>query len=568
MPPASSTDPTVHAYEGWGDGACIEFANPLFKAPDYTSIVTVTETVAATEAKPKTEVEKASTALDTIKSTAGRQTSSATTAATGRATGIGGLKGFDWPRSSNRGKQARGKTTEEIYADLEALRSLASSHSNSLSPRAPSTLSTHFIPTLSTTISTTPFPDHRRPHPPEHTSHNAATLRYRPLLGRSHPRLGMGSVGGEFDLPAFPPALLVGLYICLGLGSVWVVLVWLVDFPPHTWNEDGSAKARNSRKTLEGKGKEKRKKNLEGKANGKWWKWIVPGAKGRGRGSVKKKPVDKPSKYALLNSGSSTPSSTSPSASSDSGSSASDSPSTKLIIENGKGMAATSVTPTPTLRKRNPATHAAQQQQKEEEDGYEPTSLSRPSSQLPVSVAMPPWRRNLPRLQRHHTQNPPTSASPSSTTSTTSTPQSPPNPYLPSPPLQSRSSTEYLLAHNAFFSSTSPTHSCPSSTTPSPSLSPSRSSSNLSYEDVDALEAQMELPSHRRVNSEVYLAPNNGGAFGRGGNKKRWNGVNVLDAVDGAVSRGVDKLVKWAVDDGGDEGLVLPYAGARGGEED
>jgi len=44
--------------------------------------------------------------------------------------------------------------------------------------------------------------------------------------------------------------------------------------------------------------------------------------------------------------------------------------------------------------------------------------------------------------------------------------------------------------------------------------------------------------------------------------KKRWSGVNVLEAVDGAVSWGVERMVRWT-EDGGEEGVVLPVVGGR-----
>jgi hypothetical protein len=44
--------------------------------------------------------------------------------------------------------------------------------------------------------------------------------------------------------------------------------------------------------------------------------------------------------------------------------------------------------------------------------------------------------------------------------------------------------------------------------------------------------------------------------------KKRWSGVNVLEAVDGAVSWSVDKMVRWT-GDSGDQGLLLPLVGVK-----
>jgi hypothetical protein len=44
--------------------------------------------------------------------------------------------------------------------------------------------------------------------------------------------------------------------------------------------------------------------------------------------------------------------------------------------------------------------------------------------------------------------------------------------------------------------------------------------------------------------------------------RKRWSGVDVLEAVDGAVSWGVDRMVRWTADDG-DKGLLLPFVGEK-----
>lgn len=127
----------------------------------------------------------------------------------------------------------------------------------------------------------------------------------------------------------------------------------------------------------------------------------------------------------------------------------------------------------------------------------------------------------------------------------------------------------------------------PTSPSPSPSSS-SSNSSTFSYVNLDtsaaALEAQNPAPiqdleaqtsvvpkhrRHRRVLSK--------GSFGAGGSeagapvdhteapngsppaeRKKWSGMGLLEAVDDAVTRGVDRMIKWTEQGDGDEGLLLP----------
>jgi hypothetical protein len=43
--------------------------------------------------------------------------------------------------------------------------------------------------------------------------------------------------------------------------------------------------------------------------------------------------------------------------------------------------------------------------------------------------------------------------------------------------------------------------------------------------------------------------------------KRSWSAVNVLEAVDGVVSWGVDRMVRWTTEDDGEDGLLLPIRG-------
>jgi hypothetical protein len=313
---------------------------------------------------------------------------------------------------------------------------------------APSTLSTFFSATATSTptisdsqISTQKTylgpraaHDYYQHAPP---SLNAAQLRYNHpyLIGRS-----LATNMGEFELGPLPAGLQIALYVCLALGSVWIIIVWLINFPPHTWHGD-SATTERTVKSEEGK-KVKEGKDIANATTRQWWRRILPSSRAR---QNKHKPLDKPSKYFAIQSASFT------------------SPSTSSA---DLSTATTSATPTTTLlRKRNlsqsPAHPPANQQHQDcEFEDLQPTSW-------PRSPTLPPWQRNITPLHRQsrplHSQADGTSTAPQSpgiytaspySPSPSPTPQppsSPGNPYIPSLPAPPRTSTDYLTAHTIFF---------------------------------------------------------------------------------------------------------------------
>lgn len=266
--------------------------------------------------------------------------------------------------------------------------------------------------------------------------------------------------------------------------------------------------------------------------------------KGEAKSGKKTKPVDKPSRYVAVPSSCST------------GTEASEASSSLVESALGSGCdtASTSATAASPVRKRRQVSSLGDM---EHGKSHELVPLERLA--VPESPKVAPWQRNIPTLRRHdqpgveeiapvlqsseiRITSTPATTSPVTLTPSERSPASPRNPYLPSLSRAPRSSSEYLAAHIKFFKP------------PSPPLMLSNTSMSSHYEDVDALEAQTERPSHHRSSSEAYLKPNGAAA---GSAKKGWSGVNLLEAVDDAVSWGVDKVVKWT-DEAGDEGLLLP----------
>jgi hypothetical protein len=490
-------------------------------------------------------------------------------------------KQFIWPTASRSTKPKRDETIEEAKTIfdkghvLQALRILASIERQPLSlftqkelPTTPieeAPFTQNKLTTTTASASLTQKSTYLGPRATSHHStHNAAALRYHhpSLIGRS------AFTMNSFEFPPVPATLYIMLYISLALGSFWVVTVWLVNFPPRSWGKATNPKVQRGRKSNE--------KEME---DSRWWIRLVLSLKQRGRGwskGARGKPFDKPSNYAAVPSAST---STSSEGSANSGASGATEVSQSISMHTSwNDIATTGATPTRTghgakegvlsVRKRNSPRSPGQ-----DEEEYELDELQRHT--IPASPTLPPWTRDLPHLRRYggkgaDAQNQMTlrtngiATAPSSpnihvTTSPTSTPISPENPYLPTVSIQPRSSYEYRVAHTAFFkASTSPLLVLSSLSL----ASSSSSSSQLFYEDVDALEAQMGLPSHRRAKSEVHLSPNECGSYASGRTKKRWSRANVLEAVDGAVSWGVEKVIKWT-DDAGDDELLLPLVGPK-----
>ena len=405
---------------------------------------------------------------------------------------------------------------------------------NSSAPSMPSTFfTTTTTPTTSESHTSTQetYATHHNYHAIQ--SLNAAQLRYNhpPLIGRS-----LATNMGDFELPPLPAVLQLALYICLALGSIWVVTVWLVSFPPGTWSStatENTATESATNKKSDTKKEQRTQKSNEAKTP--WFRRFLPPSPSN---MSKRKPLDKPRKYIAI-------------------------PSTSSTSPADSSTAATSETPTSTLlRKRTAASPPGKQQHQDQELELEDLH---PAS-IPHSPNLPPWQRAIPPP---HQRNSPSTAPPSPgihinrAPSRSPSPSSPQNPFIPTAPAPPRTSTDYLTAHTAFFKSTP---SPPSSRAHSPSTTSTLTSNpTFRYEDINALEAQTELPSHRRSKSEVHLSPIRTSCGSHAGGctmKKRWSGVNVLEAVDGAVSWGVERMVRWT-EDGGEEGVVLPVVGGR-----
>ena len=90
--------------------------------------------------------------------------------------------------------------------------------------------------------------------------------------------------GGEFQLPDIPVAALITLFVCLGIGFLWSILVWLINTVPKR-SDPNTQQVRQDQHNKQS-----------------WWKhiWSI-----QRRMQEKTKPIDKPSKYAPLASNSS-----------------------------------------------------------------------------------------------------------------------------------------------------------------------------------------------------------------------------------------------------------------------
>ncbi|KAF2279998.1 uncharacterized protein EI97DRAFT_454936 [Westerdykella ornata] len=224
------------------------------------------------------------------------------------------------------------------------------------------------------------------------------------------------------------------------------------------------------------------------------------------------------------------------------------------------------------------------------DDGTNPTHKLRinlPSSHHPAieSPIDPPITIYSPTQKPPLTPSPPSYSSPS--------PSSPHNPFLP-PPLpdstprlhlkQRRNSATWLREREAFFSSTTtPWDFTPNdpNPNPNPNRNPVPGIPSPGYSSTDSptdLESQQShfLPTHhhpRRAGARASKTGpqkgrhhrrrgGGGGGGGGGGNGKgeERSAKTWLEAVDGAVNRVVDKMVRWTDDRDGDEGLLLPVA--------
>jgi hypothetical protein len=312
--------------------------------------------------------------------------------------------------------------------------------------------------------------------------------------------------GSEFELPDIPPSVQTVLFVCLGAGAVWSILVWLINLPLEHPNHN--AQKRSAR-------------GAESAGKSTWWKrawkqWHV--AK---QGTANKSSLT----YAALLSSSSTGTASSSA---------------------GISMAATmSATPergakSPVrLRKLTP-------------------SVRRQTSPSP---ALLPWGPPTPagntafdtHAQSHHRDN--------------DTPLSSLAYQFLARPLNLRTSSEYLAAHHAFFSKPLPTPPPPSTALfpqSSPHISSHLSRSASPVSDLDALEAQSDTVvlarRSRSTRSVLHIADGverTGEKLWTGG----WTGV-----LEEGVTKVVDAMMRWTEDEEGEKGLLVPI-GRRGAGE-
>jgi len=298
-----------------------------------------------------------------------------------------------------------------------------------------------------------------------------------------------------FEPPDIPLSVGAFMLILLSISLVWLIVVWLIHFPPHTWFLHTRSKLHD------------------------FWTWLastIPeGLDIKRRWNRKKDPgpADKERRYAPV------PSSAS------SGDDA-----------HMPTVATSSATCTPARDAGSP--HAIR--------------LRKMPSPLPASPSRPPWEPAVQSSGRARTP-PPLAHTPPHRSTTSGMRRigqergrareaaaSPENPFLPAAPAHApRSSDEYRAAYDAFFSRSLPTTRLPS---------PVRAS-RRSADDVDALEKQVD-PPRRRPRSFVHAMDSvreNGSKLG-----------GLLGMVEKGVNSAVDAVARWSEDADGDEGLLLP----------
>jgi hypothetical protein len=308
------------------------------------------------------------------------------------------------------------------------------------------------------------------------------------------------------------------LYTLIALGFFWAILVYYINFPSAFPLNLMKRKTKSERKEMKRLREEqaagtfmgelsssKRKREeaeRDAEVNGEWrfgaWgRWLGPRKE-----KEKPKPIDKADKYAHLRSSSTSTNS-------------SQGPSTGISIS-------TATTPQPHCRETGGSgtdERGLQLKQRTPHASAYPAEHRRPIS-TGAEIA-------ISHEQQSHTAS-----------TQAQTPLSPANPFLPLV-LRPRQSSEWLHEHSRFFSSAHlPTASNHSRST----------SSGMSYEDVDAMEAQTPLITTHLGNKK------DGGVKKVSGREGSW-----LDMVDGAVNRAVGRVARWT-DGDGEEGLLLPVA--------
>ncbi|KAF2785675.1 hypothetical protein K505DRAFT_2560 [Melanomma pulvis-pyrius CBS 109.77] len=349
-----------------------------------------------------------------------------------------------------------------------------------------------------------------------------------------------------------PAGYKVLLYTSIALGLLWAVVVYYVNFPPAFLAAAGSGKTtRRTRgeKEMAPRGKSDNRGRGGGREERGSWMRYAPGwlLRARGKEERKRKPFDKPSKYALVPSGSSSSSSSSSSGSSGGGDDSAG-------LDGHSIASSTCASSTPwrnnhsALGKndRSNSPPGIELEQRQRRPRVESPSVGSAAPDRPSASAA----HAAPSTEQQSHSTPTPTSTPSIRTST---PLSPANPYLPAP-LQRRSSSGWLRDHSVFFSSSFSATNIPHAH-PSPAPLPS------SLDDIDALEAQTSTGASTSVFQSPSMARYLGS--GREGGKKGGGGYkragSWLGMVDGAVDRVVGKVARWT-EDGRDEGLLLPVA--------
>ena len=303
----------------------------------------------------------------------------------------------------------------------------------------------------------------------------------------------------EFDLPDIPTACYILLYACIALGALWTLVAYCVNFPPGLLASTAE------------KGSEKRKRKQRGRDVGKrgWWekcKNVLYFRNATSGGPKKKKPIDKPSKYAHV------PTSD-------------ESSSVGTEMGEGEGGLATGTSAsasTPWFR--------AQQDAQDIELKQRQPQLHALCTRIPSSGPVSPIVHRE-RQSRASSVSLPLHA----------TPLSPLNPYLP-PLLRRRNSAEFQREHERFFSQ-----------------GQRGSPGAVTFSSPEDLEAQTPT---RVTFGDGERGDNKDNRMNRKNGTHKRN-VSWLETVDGAMNWGVERMVKWTLEGGADEqdeGALLPVA--------
>jgi hypothetical protein len=405
--------------------------------------------------------------------------------------------------------------TSPIVPSIAGLLAHSQEPSHSFTALPASTTSTYPRPSPPTFLYPTPIVPHQEYHHQQY-HHNHV---YRPKPSAETFKVFVPTLLARMDytytyIPLFYKLV---LYTLIALGFFWAILVYYVNFPSAFPLNLMKRKTKNERtetkkRLREGQAADKficelnyvkRKKEETGrdaKYNrvwrlGAWGGWLESRKQ-----NEKEKPIDKVDKYAHLRSSSESTIST-------------QEPSTGTSIS----------TATPFWLHRHISGSREDEERIELKQRKPHTSTYPTAHRRPTSTDT-----RIATSHEQQTHTPPAQAP---------APLSPANPFLP-PILHPRQSSEWLHEHSIFFSSAH-----------LPTSNHSRStSSGMSYEDVDAMEAQTPLITTRLGSKKE------GGGRKVSGRDGSW-----LDMVDGAVNRAVGRVVRWT-DGDGEDGLLLPVA--------